>query len=65
MMLQRGSLVGSCAGGLREEVAPSHGPVGIDVEGREPKELRRDVEATGQPFEDAYVMDAGPAVLDP
>jgi hypothetical protein len=47
------------------ELAPSHGPVRIDVEGCEPKELGRDVEATGQPFESAYVMDAGLAVLDP
>jgi hypothetical protein len=39
--------------------------VRIDVEGRQPKELGRDVQATGQPLESAYVMDAGLAVLDP
>ena len=52
-------------GGGPEEVAPSHGPVRIDVERRESKELGRDVQVTGQPFQSAYVMDAGPAVLDP
>jgi hypothetical protein len=53
------------AGSSLEEVASSHGPVRVDVERRQPKQLGRDVKVAGQPFQSAYVMDAGSAVLDP
>lgn len=48
-----------------QEVASSHGPIHrIDVGGGQPDEVRGDVQVTGQPIENAYVMDAGSAVLD-
>jgi hypothetical protein len=49
-----------------KEVSPSHGRVvSIDVGWSQSEKVRGDVQVTSQPAERAYVIDTGPAVLDP